>query len=80
MLLHDVPVTSAELRVTMNAFFLPQFGYCLLVRNFNYRSLNNQIKRFKERALCMVYRDTISSIIELLEKENTYFHNSPEKH
>ena len=34
----------------------------------------------QERVLCLVYKDTNSSIVELLEKENTYFHNSSEKH
>ena len=80
MLLHQFPVTSTSLTLIMNAFFLSQFGYCILVRNFHNRSLNNQIKRLKEIALCLMYRDTNCSIAEFLEKENTYFHNLPEKH
>ena len=57
---------------TYNAFFLSQFEYCLLVRNFHNRSLNNRIKRLQERALFLVYKGTNSSIVELLEKENTF--------
>ena len=56
----------------MNASFSLQFGYCLLVRNFHNRSLNDRIKRLQERALCLVYKGTTSSIVELLEKENTF--------
>ena len=57
---------------TYNAFFLSQFEYCLLVRNFHNRSLNNRIKRLQDRALFLVYKGTNSSIAELLEKENTF--------
>ena len=56
----------------MNASFTLQFGYCLLVRNFHNRSLNDRIKRLQEEALCLVYKGTNSSIVELLEKENTF--------
>ena len=57
---------------TYNAFFLSQFEYCLLVRNFHNRPLNNRIKRSQDRALFLVYKGTNSSIAELLEKENTF--------
>ena len=66
----------------MNAFFSASYRNldCLLVRNFHNRYLNNLIKMLQERVLCLVYKYTNSSIVELLEKENTYFHNSSEKH
>ena len=56
---------------TYNAFFLSQFEYCLLVRNFHNRSLNKRIKRLQDRASFLVYKGTNSSIAELLEKENS---------
>ena len=70
MLLHEFPVTSTQIK--HNAFFLSQFEYCFLVRNFHSRSLNNRIKRLQERALFLVCKGTNSSIVELLEKENTF--------
>ena len=72
MLLHGFPVTSTQIRLIMNAFFSSQFGYCLLVWIFHNRSLNNRINRLQERALRLKYKGTNSSIVELLEKENTF--------
>ena len=72
MLLHEFPVTSAQIKIIMNPFFLSQFRYCLLVCKFHNRSLNNQINRLQERALSLVYKGTNSSIVELLGKK--FFH------
>ena len=70
--LHEFPVTSAQIRLIMNAFFLSKFGYYLLVCKFQSRSLNNRINRLQDRTLRLVYKGTSSSIIELLKKENTF--------
>ena len=53
-------------------FLLIKIGYCLLVCKFHSRSLNNRINRLQNRTLHLVYKGTSSSIIELLEKENTF--------
>ena len=53
-------------------FFLTKFGYYLLVCKFHSRSLNNQINRLQGRTLRSVYKGTSSSIVGLLEKENTF--------
>ena len=58
----------------MNAFFLSQFGYCLLVCKFHNRSLNNRINRLQERALRLVCKGTNSSIVELLGKKTFTIH------
>ena len=72
MLLHEFPVTSTQIRLIMTAFSLQKFGCYLLVCKFHSRSLNNRINRLQERASNFVYKGTNSSIVELLEKENTF--------
>ena len=42
-------------RLTMNAFFNSQFGYCPLIWMFHSRTLNKRINRIYERALRIVY-------------------------
>ena len=56
----------------MNAFFSSKFGYYLLVCKFHSRSLNNRINRLQDRTLRLVYKGTVSSITELLERKNTF--------
>ena len=72
MLLHEFPVTSTQIRIFMNAFFLSQFRYCRLVCKFHNRSLNNRINRLQEGSLRLVNKGTNFSIVELLEKENGF--------
>ena len=70
--LHEFPVASTQIRLIMNAFFLSQVGYYLLVWKFHNRSLKNRVNRLQQRALRVVYKGTNSSIVELPEKENTF--------
>ena len=53
----------------MNAYFMPQFGYCPLVWMNYKRIFNNHIKGLHKRALSLVYNDFSSSFSELLEKK-----------
>ena len=57
-------------RVTMKAFIASEFGYCPLVWMFHRRKVNSRVKKFRERALRIVYQDYASSFSELLEKDN----------
>ena len=54
----------------MKAFVESQSGYCLLIRMFHSRGLNNKINRIHERALRITYKDKSSTFQELLEKDN----------
>ena len=72
ILLQEFPGTSTQIRLIMNALFSSQFGYCLLYWMFHNRSLNNRINRLQERALSLMYKGTTDSVVELLEKENTF--------
>ena len=56
----------------MHVFFSSQFGYCLLVWMFHFRSLNNQLNKLKEKALRPMYEDTKSYFGKLLKNENTF--------
>ena len=59
----------------MNAFFLPQFGYWLLVWMFHNRKYNTRIKSLHERMLRIVYKvykDQKSSFAELLSKDKSF--------
>ena len=65
-------------RVLMKTFMEAQFGYCQLVWMFHRRVLNRKINHLHERSLRIVYRDSISSFQELLQKEHSFtiFHRN----
>ena len=65
-------MSKEKLRILMNAFFTPQFGYCSLVCMFHSRTLNSRINKLQERALCLVYNGSSSSFSELLENDNSF--------
>ena len=49
-------INQTQKRLLMNAYFMPQFGYCPLVW-MNHRTLNNHINRLHKKALSLVYND-----------------------
>ena len=53
-------------RILFKAFIEPQFKYCPLVWIFHGRQTNDKINKLHERALRIVYNDTITSFEELL--------------
>ena len=58
--------------VLMKTFMEVQFGYCQLVWKCHGRVLNKKINHLHERSLRIVYRDSISSFQELLQKEHSF--------
>ena len=61
-----------RLRIIMKAFIESQFSYCPLIWMFHSQTLNNRINRLHERALRLVYKNSISTFEELLEKDNSF--------
>ena len=59
-----------EKRINMKSFVTSQFVYCPLIWMFNSSRLNNKINSIRERALRITYQDHISTIQELLNKDN----------
>ena len=64
-----MPVTQRKL--LMNAHFLSQFEYCLLVWVNHSRILNNRISRLHERALRLVHSDFNETFPKLLIKDES---------
>ena len=64
-----IPQTQKQL--LMNACFVSQFGYCLLVWMNHSRTLNNRINGLHKRALSLVYNDVSSGFSELLGKDKS---------
>ena len=63
-------------RIQFKAFIESQFKYCPLVWMFHGRQTNDKINKLHERALRIVYNDTITSFEELLIKDKTFtIHN-----
>ena len=63
---------SFEKRKTLlKAFFQSQFGYCPLTWMFLGRRANSKINHIHERALCIVYKNNVSSFEELLELDKS---------
>ena len=56
----------------MNAFFVSQFSYCPLIWMCHSRTLNKRINRLHERSLRIVYRDSVSTFEELLERDHSF--------
>ena len=59
-------------RVLVRWYFESQFEYCPLGRMFHRRQNNNRIKCLHERALRMIYDDSTSSLVSLLERDNSF--------
>ena len=55
----------------MKPFIQAKFGYCPLVWMFSDRILNRKINHLRERSLRIVYRCSISSFHELLQKDHS---------
>ena len=69
-------MSPTKLRLVMKAFIESQFSYCPLIWMFHSRELNNRINRLHERALRLVYKDSILTFEELLQKDNSFtFHH-----
>ena len=64
--------------ILFKAFIESQFKYCPLVWMFRGRQTNDKINKLHERALRIVYNDTITSFEELLVKDKTFtiFHQN----
>ena len=56
----------------MKSFIEVHFGYCPLVWMFHGRVLNRKINHLHERSLRIVYKDSISSFHELLQKDHSF--------
>ena len=54
-------------RILIKAFIESQFKYCPLVWMFHVRQINDKINKLYERALRIVYNDTITSFEKLLD-------------
>ena len=65
-------MSSEKLRVLLKAFIESQFGYCPLIWMFHSRKLNSRINRLHERALRIVYKDTLLTFEELLELDKSF--------
>ena len=64
-------------RILFKAFIESQFKYCPLVWMFHGRQINDKINKLHERALRIVYNDTITSFEELLVKDKTFTIHHP---
>ena len=56
----------------MKAFIESQFSYCPLIWMFHSRGVNNKINHLHEQSLRIIYKDTISSFEDLLEKDRSF--------
>ena len=65
-------MSKDKLRTIMKAFIESQFGYCPLIWMFHSRTLNNRINKIHERALRLVYNDSISTFSELLHRDGSF--------
>ena len=59
-------------RVLMKTFIESQFGYCPLIWMFHSRGVNNKINHLHERLLGIVYKDNISSLEDLLQRDKSF--------
>ena len=59
-------------RILFKAFIEPQFQYCTLVWMFHGRQVNDKINKLHERALRIVYNDTVTSFENWLIKDKSF--------
>ena len=64
-------MTLTQRRVLMKSFIEPRFGYCPLVWMFHGTVLNSKINHLHS-SLRIVYKDSISSFHELLQKDHSF--------
>ena len=65
-------MSQEKMRLIMKSFIEAQFNYCPLIWMFHSRTLNNKINRLHERALRLVYKNSINTFQELLDKDNSF--------
>ena len=65
-------MTLQKKRTLYKVFIESQFKYCPLTWMFHGCKTNYKIKRLQERALRLIYNDSISSFEELLSKDGTF--------
>ena len=69
-------MTFDQRRLILNSFITSHFSYCLIVRMFHSRKLNERINHIHEKALRTVYKNFNSSFQELLiENESLNIHH-----
>ena len=56
----------------MKTFEESQFEYCPLIWMFHSRKVNSKVKHLQERSLRIVYNDYITSLEDLLKKDNSF--------
>ena len=61
-----------KIRILFKAFIESQFKYCPLVWMFHGRQINDKINKLHERALRIVYNDTVTSFENLLIKDKSF--------
>ena len=59
-------------RVLLKTFVESQFGYCPLIWMFHKRKVNSKINHLQERSLRIVYIGYITSLADLLKKDNSF--------
>ena len=64
--------TLTQRTVLMKSFIEAQFGCCPIVWMFHGRVLNRKINHLHERSLRIVYKDSIRSFHELLQKDHSF--------
>ena len=65
-------LTFEKKRILVSSYFESQFKYCPLVWMFHGRQSNNRINSLHERALKMIYDDSTSSFVSLLERDKSF--------
>ena len=58
-------------KALMKTFVISQFNYCPLVWMFHSRKLNHHINSIHERAIRVTYQDYKSTLLQLLQKDNS---------
>ena len=64
---------NGKIRKIMRAFLPSQFSYCPQIWVFSDRQLNNRIIHIHERALRIVYKDTLSDLNALPQEDSTRY-------
>ena len=59
-------------RILLKTFVESQFGYCLLIRMFHSRRVNNKINHLHEHSLRIFYKDNYTSYEDFLAKGKSF--------
>ena len=65
-------ISSKQERIFMKTSVESQFGYCPLIGIFDSKKVNSEINHLLERSLRIVYNDYITSLEDLLKKDNSF--------